>query len=74
MKKIYAIYQCRRDEFIKAAKDGVKLSGMPFRVNASVVFCVESMDSALADCRTWNNGTGKDYLTTNWFINVDLYK
>lgn len=74
MKKIYAIYQCSRLDFIKAAKKGIKLSSMPFYVNAIIVFCVTEKDVAFNDCVKWNSGDGKRFLTINWFVETELYK
>lgn len=73
MKKIYAIYQCRREDFIKAAKNGIKLSSMPHYVNAFVVYCVKSKKEAFNDCVKWNSTNGKSYWTINWFTETNLY-
>lgn len=74
MKPIYAIYQCSREDFVKAAKKGVKLSTMHFVVNAFVVYCVTKKDEALLDCVKWNSSNGKSYNTINWFAKTSLYK
>lgn len=73
MKKIYAIYQCSREDFIKAAKKGIKLSSMPYYVNAIVVYCVRKKDEAFKDCVKWNSTNGKSCWTINWFTETILY-
>ena len=73
MKRIYAIYQCSREDVVKAAKKGTKLSDMPFVVNASVVYCVTKKKDAFEDCVKWNSTTGKSYNTINWFTDIKLY-
>ena len=73
MKRIYAIYQCSRGDFIKAAKKGVKLSSMPDSVNAVVVFCVTKKKVAFNDCVKWNSTNGKSFNTINWFAEIHLY-
>lgn len=74
MKEIYAIYQCSREDFIKAAKKGVKLSSMPYVVNTFVVYCVTKKGDAFNDCVKWNKGDGKMFLTVNWFVKTALYE
>ena len=73
MKRIYAIYQCSREDFVKAAKKGFKLSSMPFAVNAFVVYCVTNKKEALNDCIKWNSSNSKCYNSITWFTNIKLY-
>lgn len=73
MKPIYAIYQCSREDFVKAAKNGVKLSSMPCVVNAFVVYCVTKKKVAFNDCVRWNSTNGKSYNTINWYAKINLY-
>lgn len=73
MKQIYAIYQCSREDFIKAAKNGVKLSSMPYCVNGMVVYCVKTKDEAFQDCVNWNSTNAKTFQSINWFAKVHIY-
>lgn len=72
-KEIYVIYQCSREDFIKAAKKGVKLSSMPYYVNSFIVYAVKSKEEAFNDCVKWNSTNGKSFMTINWFDEVTLY-